>query len=74
VHFRAAGRDRPSHGSNSPDGEGQSIRDAGPTDIGDAAQNQMPGTPQNLVLNPRDALEEPRRREFEAALRNRKEG
>jgi hypothetical protein len=38
------------------------------TDVADVAQNQMPGKPQNLAIDPSDAREEPRRREFEKAV------
>jgi rubrerythrin len=71
VHFRAAGMDRPYGRSHAAD-EGDP-RDQGMTDISDVAQNQMPGTPHNVRLNPRDALEEPRRRAFDEAVKNRRD-
>jgi hypothetical protein len=46
----------------------------GLTDFGDVAQNQMPGKPQHLRLDPRDALEEPRRREFDALVKRAEQG
>jgi hypothetical protein len=88
VHFRAAGMDRPGGvargrptsgqapvpGRNPPGaGEDQSIRGSGQTDVADVAQNQMPGMPQNIRLNPRDALEEPRRRAFDELVKDRKD-
>jgi hypothetical protein len=73
LHFRAAGMD-PHHAKRVlRDEDEEEIREQGLTDIGDVAQVQMPGTPPNLRVNPRDALEEPRRRAFEEALKNRKD-
>lgn len=48
--------------------EDQNVRGSGMTDIADEAQNQMPGTPQNITIEPRDKLEEPRRHEFDEAV------
>ena len=39
------------YGDNPPDlGEDQNVREAGMYDIADAAQNQMPGRPQNVTI------------------------
>ena len=35
------------------------------TDIADVAQNQMPGTPQDLAIDPQRRFEEERRRAFD---------
>jgi hypothetical protein len=57
------------YGRNPPAaGEDQNIRGSGMTDIADAAQNQMPGTPQDLAINPADPLDEVRRRDFDRTV------
>jgi hypothetical protein len=53
-------------GENAPAfAEGQGIRGAGMTDIGDVAQNQMPGRPQNWATGSHYTHDETRRREFD---------
>ncbi len=57
------------YGRNPPAAdEDQNIRGSGMTDIADVAQNQMPGTPQNLAIDPSDPLEEARRRDFDRTV------
>jgi hypothetical protein len=56
-------------GENPPDpDESQIERGSVMTDVADAAQNERPGTPPNVTIDPRKAQEEPRRREFEHAV------
>jgi len=57
------------YGRNPPAaGEDQNTRGSGMTDIADAAQNQMPGTPQDLAIHPADPLDEVRRRDFDRTV------
>lgn len=54
------------YGSNPPaPDEDQNIRGSDMTDAADVAQNQMPGTPQVLEIDPQHRLEEERRRAFD---------
>jgi hypothetical protein len=64
-----AGNQAQVYGSNPPaPGEDQNIRGSGMTDIADVAQNQMPGTPQDLAIDPGDAMDEARRRDFDRTV------
>jgi hypothetical protein len=89
LHFRYVGTGRPArirpaspvagqaeaYGRAIPAGDtDQPLVSEGLTDFGDVAQNQMPGKPQHLRLDPRDALEEPRRREFDALVKRGEQG
>ncbi len=57
------------YGSNPPaPDEDQNIRGSGMTDIADVAQNQMPGTPQNLAIDPDDPMDDERRRDFDRTV------
>jgi hypothetical protein len=57
------------YGRNPPAAdEDQNVRGSGMTDIGDVAQNQMPGTPQDLAIHPADPLDEVRRHEFDRTV------
>jgi hypothetical protein len=55
----------------SSEDEGQDLRRSDETDIADVAENQMPGTPPNVTIHPRDPHEEARRREFERMVEER---
>jgi hypothetical protein len=58
------------YGRNPPAAdEDQNIRGSGMTDIADVAQNQMPGTPQDLAIDPEDPMAEVRRRDFDRTVK-----